>query len=100
MVSVGLVIRLHAKPGQESAVADLLASAMPIIQQEPKTTALLMVRFGPSEFGIVNAFPDEPGRQAHMTGHAAEALFSRADELFAEPPAVEPIDILAAKLPG
>jgi quinol monooxygenase YgiN len=100
MVSLGLLIRLPAKPGKEQAVADFLIGAMPYIEQEPETKALFMIRLSPSEFGIVNAFPNEAARQAHMTGAAAEALFARAGELFSAPPAVQPIDILAAKLPG
>jgi quinol monooxygenase YgiN len=100
MVTVGLLIRLQARPGQETAVEAFLESAIPIVAQEPATTALFMIRFGHSEYGIFNAFPDEAGRQAHMTGHAAEGLFTRAGELFSEPPAVEPVEIIAAKLPG
>jgi quinol monooxygenase YgiN len=100
MVSVGLLIKLPAKPGKEQDVAEFLASAMPYIEQEPGTTALFMIRLSPSEFGIFNAFPDEAARQAHMTGTAAEALFARAADLLSAPPSVEPIDILAAKLPA
>lgn len=99
MVTAGLLIRLQARPGQESNVADMLGGAMPMIDGEPGTTALFMIRFGPSEYGIFNAFPDEAARQAHMTGHAAEALFANA-ALFAVPPVVQPVDILAAKLPA
>jgi quinol monooxygenase YgiN len=100
MVTVGLLIRLQAKPGQESEVEKFLESVIPVVDQEPATTALFGIRLGPSEYGIFNAFPDEAGRQAHMTGQAAEALFARAADLFAQPPAVEPVDIVAAKLPG
>jgi quinol monooxygenase YgiN len=100
MVTVGLLIRLQAKPGQESEVEKFLGSAGPIVEQEPATTVWFGIRLGPSEYGIFNAFPDEAGRQAHMTGHGAEALFARAADLFAQPPAVEPVDILTAKLPG
>jgi quinol monooxygenase YgiN len=100
IVTEGLLIRLKSKPGQEDQVANFLGGVMPLIQQEPATIALFGIRFGPSEFGIFNAFPDEAGRQAHVTGDAASALFQRAEELFLEPPSVEPVDILAAKLPG
>jgi quinol monooxygenase YgiN len=100
MVTVGLLIRLQAKPGQESEIEKFLESAGPIVEGEPATTAWFGIRLGPSEYGIFNAFPDEAGRQAHMTGHGAEALFARAPDLFAHPPAVEPIDIVVAKLPG
>jgi hypothetical protein len=53
---------------------------------------------GPSTFGIFDVFPDEAGRQAHLSGKVAEALKARASELFAEPPAIEKLDVLAAKL--
>ena len=100
MVTVGLLIRLQAKPGRESDVETFLQSAIPLVDQEPATTAWFGIRLGPAEYGIFNAFPDAAGRQAHMTGHGAEALFARTPDLFAEPPAVEPVDVLAAKLPG
>jgi hypothetical protein len=50
--------------------------------------------------GIFDAFPDDAGRQAHLGGQVAAALMARAPELFAQPPVIEPVDVLAAKLPG
>ena len=99
MVTVGLLIRLHARPGKEADVEQFLAGVMPLIRDEPATTALFGVRFGPSAYGIFNAFPDDAGRGAHVSGLAAAALFERADELFTAAPTVEPVDVLAAKLP-
>ncbi|HEY3580097.1 MAG TPA: antibiotic biosynthesis monooxygenase, partial [Pyrinomonadaceae bacterium] len=52
----------------------------------------------PSTFGIFDAFPDEEGRQAHLTGRVAAALMAKAGELLAEPPSIEKVDVLAAKL--
>lgn len=49
-------------------------------------------------FGIFDAFPDEGGRDAHLSGRVA-ALTANASELLAEPPTIEQIDVLAAKLP-
>ena len=98
MVTVGLLVRFQARPGKEADVEQFLEGVMPLIRDEPATRALFGIRFGPSEFGIFNAFPDEAGRQAHESGQAAAALFGRADELFSSPPTVEPVDILAAKL--
>jgi len=80
-------------------VANFLEGVMPLIRQERAMTAFFAVRFGPSKFGIFNTFPDDAGRYAHVTGHAAETLFGRADELLASPPTIEPVDIVAAKLP-
>ncbi len=99
-VTKGLLVRLEAKPGKESDVEAFLTGALPIVQQESATTAWFAVRFGPSSFGIYDVFPDDTGRQAHLSGQVAAALMARASELFAQPPAIEQIDILADKLPG
>jgi quinol monooxygenase YgiN len=97
MVSVGLLVRLRARPGQETAVANFLEGIMPLIREEQQTTSFVALRLGPAEFAIFDTFPDEAGRQAHIAGRAAAALFSRADELLAEPPIVSPVDVLASK---
>ena len=57
------------------------------------------IKLGPSTFGIFDTFPDEAGRQAHLSGKVAAALMAKAPELFAQPPAIEKVDVLAAKLP-
>lgn len=99
MVTVALFIRLEAKPGQEAEVESFLKSGLPIVQEEPATTAWFGIRMGPSTFGIFDAFPDETGRQAHLSGRVAAALKAKASELLAQPPLIEEVDVLAAKLP-
>jgi quinol monooxygenase YgiN len=54
---------------------------------------------GPSKFGIFDTFPDEKGRNAHLGGEVAKALFAKAEDLFAKPPAIEQPEILASKAP-
>ena len=98
-VRVALFIRLEAKPGKEADVADFLRSGLPLVQEEPATVAWFGIRIGPSTFGIYDAFPDEAGREAHLSGKVAAALKERGDELFAGPPTIEQVDVLAAKLP-
>ena len=100
MVKVALFVRLEAKPGKEKEVENFLLSGLPIVQAEPATTAWFGLRLGPSTFGIFDAFPDESGRQAHLTGQVAAVLMAKAGELFATPPSIEKVDVLAAKLPG
>ncbi len=100
MVKVALFVRLEAKRGKEQDVENFLLSGLPIVQEEPATTAWFGIRLGPSTFGIFDAFPDEAGRQAHLSGKVAAALMAKAGELLAEPPSIEKIDVLAAKLPG
>jgi quinol monooxygenase YgiN len=100
MVKVALFVRLEAKPGKEKEVENFLLSGLPIVQAEPATTAWFGIRLGPSTFGIFDAFPDEAGRQAHLSGRVAAALMAKAGELLAQPPSIEKVDVLAAKLPG
>lgn len=99
MVNVALFVRLEAKPGKEAEVESFLRGGLPVVQGEPATTAWFGLRLGPSTFGIFDAFPDEAGRQAHLSGRVAAALMSKAPELFAQPPTIEKVDVLAAKLP-
>jgi quinol monooxygenase YgiN len=99
MVNVALFIRLEAKPGKEADVASFLRGGLSVVEQEPATTAWFGIRLGPSTFGIFDAFPDESGRQAHLAGRVAAALKEKAPELLAQPPKIEKVDVLAAKLP-
>ena len=100
MVRVGLLARIVAKPGKESIVAEFLASALPLAQAEAKTVTWFALRLSENEFGIFDAFADDSGRKAHLNGQIAAALMSKASELLAEPPRIEQVDILAAKLSG
>jgi hypothetical protein len=79
-------------------VEDFLRSGLAIVQEEPATVAWFAIRMGPSTFGIFDAFPDENGRRAHLSGKVAAALKAKASELFAQPPSIEKIDVIAAKL--
>jgi quinol monooxygenase YgiN len=100
MVTVALLVRLEAKPGKEDEVENFLRGALPLAEQEPGTTAWFALRIGRSTFGIFDAFPNEGGREAHLTGPIAAALMAKASELLAGPPVIERVDVLAGKLPG
>jgi quinol monooxygenase YgiN len=96
MVNVGLFVRLEAAPGRENDLEQFLRNGLDLVQQEPGTTVWYALRFAPSTFGIFDAFQDESGREAHLNGAVAQGLAENAD-LFAEPPAIEQVDVLAAK---
>jgi quinol monooxygenase YgiN len=100
MVKVGLLVRLVAKPGKEQTVADFLAGALPLAQAEPGTVTWFAIKLSDSEFGIFDAFPDDTGRKAHLSGPIAAALMANAAELLAVPPVIEQVDVLASKMPG
>lgn len=98
MVKVALFVKLEAKAGKETEVESFLRGGLAIVQQEPATIAWFAIRMGPSTFAIFDAFPDDAGRQAHLSGRVAAALMAKAPELLAKPPAIEKVDVLAAKL--
>lgn len=100
MVTVALLVRLEAKPGKEADVENFLRGALPLVEQEPATITWYAIRLGPSTFGIFDTFPDDSGRQSHLSGPVAAALMANASELLSQPPGIEYIDVLAAKLPG
>lgn len=100
MVKVALFVRLEAKSGKEAEVESFLCGGLPIVEAEPATIAWFAIRLGPTTFGIFDAFPDEAGRQAHLSGKVAAALMAKAPELLAQPPVIEKVDVLAAKLPS
>ena len=96
---LAILARLEAKPGKEEELANFLKSALPLAQGEAGTIAWFALKLGPHTFGIFDTFPDDNGRQAHLNGEIAKALFAKADELLAQSPAIEMVDILAAKEP-
>jgi quinol monooxygenase YgiN len=100
MTKYSLYVRLEAKPDKEQEVADFLVSALPLVNQEPDTTAWFALKMGPSTFGIFDAFPNEQGREAHLNGAVAKALMAKASELLAKSPEIHKVDVLADKLPG
>ena len=97
MLSVGLFVRLEAKPGKEDAVAAFLKQGLEMANQEATTPVWFALRLGPSTFAIFDAFADEAGRQAHLNGPIAKALMANAADLLAVPPSIEPAEVLGAK---
>jgi hypothetical protein len=100
MTKKALFVRLEAKPGNENEVAKFLRDGRVLVQEEAATTAWFGIQLGPTTFGIFDAFPDESGRDAHLSGKVASALKEKASELFAQPPKIEKANVLADKLPG
>jgi quinol monooxygenase YgiN len=100
MVTVSLFVRLHAKPGKEDEVAAFLAEGLKLARQEATTPVWFALRLDRSTFAVFDAFADEHGRQAHLNGPIANALMAQAPQLLSEPPVIERIEVLGAKLPG
>jgi quinol monooxygenase YgiN len=100
LVTVGLFVTLEAKPGKEGELAAFLEGALPLVEEEPQTTAWFAVRLASSRFAIFDVFPSEADREAHLRGPVAAALMENAPGLLAGEPVIETVDVLADKLPS
>jgi quinol monooxygenase YgiN len=97
MHSFALLAILEAKADKQEELAAFLKSALSLAVQETATVSWFAFRIDSSRFGIFDTFADESGRNAHLNGEIAKALFARAGELLASPPQIERPEILAAK---
>jgi quinol monooxygenase YgiN len=99
MITKGLLVRLEVKPDKDEDVERFMKEAVEMVRAEPLTTAWFAIRFGRSEYGIFDVFPDEEGRNAHMKGAVAGVLKEKSGEYFTRPPQIQKLDVIAAKLP-
>src|SRR6267154_3770651 len=97
MSRVAIWAQLEAKPGKEKEVEEFLKSAQPLAEREAGTLSWYAIKMGPGKYGIFDTFADDNGRNAHLNGEIAKALFAKAKDLFSKPPDVTKPDILAVK---
>src|SRR5258708_23747006 len=98
MITVGLFVRLEAQPGKEKELAAFLMQGLELANRETTTPVWFALRLGGESFAIFDAFADEAGRQAHLNGPIAKALMAQAPHLLAEPPVIQQLEIMSAKL--
>jgi len=95
----GLRVLIKAKPEKVTQVKEFLTGALPLVEAEADTLIWYAIAFpGTNQFGIVDFFPSDEGRNAHLAGKVAAALFANVDELLVGPPDVVKVDVLAAKV--
>ncbi|KAI0074914.1 hypothetical protein K474DRAFT_1664925 [Panus rudis PR-1116 ss-1] len=98
-LSVGLKVIVKAKPAQVENVKDFLTKALSVVEAEEFTPVWYAIQFpNTNQFAIVDFFENEEGRQQHLSGNVAKALFAAVDELLEGQPEVAKVDVLAAKL--
>src|SRR5207249_2735034 len=97
MSRVSIWAQLEAKPGKEKELEEFLKSAQPLAQREPGTISWYAIKMGPGKYGIFDTFADENGRNAHLNGEIAKALFAKAGELLAKAPEIAKPESLAVK---
>ncbi len=95
--TVAVWVEMEAKPGKEGELEAFLKSAAPLVQHEPNTTAWYAVKLSDSRFAIFDTFTGDAGRQAHMKGETATTLVTKVEALFANPPQIHSLAVLAAK---
>ncbi len=96
--TVALVVKLVSKPKTQDEVAEFLAGAVELANAEAGTPVWFALRTDDSTFWIVDAFPSDDERQAHLSGPIAAALMENADRLLAAPPEINLADVLASKV--
>ncbi|THU82574.1 hypothetical protein K435DRAFT_971911 [Dendrothele bispora CBS 962.96] len=98
-VGCGLRVLIQAKPEKAGAVRDFLKNAVPLVEEEPETPYWYAIEFpGTNTFAIVDFFPDDNGRTAHVQGKVAAALFGSVDELLTGTPEIIKTQVLAARV--
>ena len=100
MIKLALFARFEAKPGKEDDVAAFLQTGLQLANEEAGTPIWFALRLSHSVFGVFDAFHDEAGREAHLTGEIAKALMANAEALFVTPPVIDRLDVLCLKNDG
>ncbi len=95
MEAIGLLVTLEARSGKEADAEAFVKSAQPLALDEKATLKWYAIKLGPGKFGFFDTFANEAGRDAHLSGEIAKALTARASELFAVPPQVANVEVLA-----
>ena len=98
MLSLGLFVRLEAKPGKEKEVEAFLNQGLEMANQETATPLWFALRLGPSTFAVFDSFYDEAGRQNHLNGPIAKALMANAPKMLVAAPTIEKTEVLGVKL--
>jgi quinol monooxygenase YgiN len=98
MVKFGFYVELKAKPGKEAEVESFLKQGAVMAKDEAGIVSWYAAKEEEAGlYGIIDTFADEVGRDAHLNGELAKALFGKADELFSEAPKVHRLHVIAQK---
>jgi quinol monooxygenase YgiN len=97
MAKFAIYVSLKAKPGKEKDVEAFLKQGAEMSKAEAGTVSWYGLKETEGHYSVFDTFNDEKGRDAHLNGEIAKALMAKANELFAEAPRINKIDILADK---
>jgi quinol monooxygenase YgiN len=97
MAKLALYVPLKAKPGKEAEVEAFLKQGAQMAEDEAGTVTWYGLKEDEGLYSVFDTFDDEAGRDAHLNGPIAKALMAKAAELFAEPPKIHQITLIAKK---
>jgi quinol monooxygenase YgiN len=97
MAKFALYVPLKAKPGKAAELEAFLKQGAELAQSEKGTITWYGIKEDDGAYAVFDTFNDEAGRDAHLNGAIAKALFAKADELLSEPPQIHRIQIIANK---
>jgi quinol monooxygenase YgiN len=99
-VKLGFLVRIEAKPEHAEEVAEMLAGAAKMAEQEGNTVTWYSYRLDATTFGVFDTFADEAGRTAHLHGQIRAALDDAAKAQLIAPADIRPVDLLGVKTQG
>ncbi len=98
MVTVALYVKLEAKRGKEAEVESFLKGGLAIVQEEPATTRGSRSAWAPRP--SASSTPFRTKRAGRPTvGPRRGGAHGEGGRPARQPPSIERIDVLAAKLP-
>ena len=92
-------IHIEARPGREEEVVQMLRDIYGYVLDEPATGPWFGVRYSQTVFGILEAFLDIAGRDAHVEGGGDDIFrgHARMNDLLVRPAHVHRLDVLFNK---
>src|SRR5258708_2007690 len=99
MVTVGVLARFEAKPGNEAVAESCHQEALSAVQKQSGTMAWYAFRLGSTTFGVFDVFPNEESRQANFDDGAARVK-EKDSGMIEDTFVIEKFDVLGTKLPG
>jgi quinol monooxygenase YgiN len=98
MAKFAFYVELQARPGKESDVEAFLQQGAAMARAEAGAISWYGLKEEvPGLYAVIDTFDDEVGRDAHLNGDLAKALYAKADELFSQAPKIHALHVIAAK---
>jgi quinol monooxygenase YgiN len=88
---------VESEARKEKDVEAFLKQGAEMAKKEAGTVTWYGLHEDEGRYSVFDTFNDEGGRDAHLNGEIAKALMAKASELFADPPQIHKINIVADK---